>query len=205
MAYLSKLKEEHKKLIPYITEFFSELLSKEYSKMAATMEFPIPEEDDIPEELESIVGKVKGPLSYFDENIKCVKGILGQLSLYKAGYTLDDFIEDRDYTDYDFERLVRSRSLVDINMESSDFKLPDYPFEDENGKPVYQTFLDMDGEGYWGYTLLIKPDEGAVMVLHYTDPVDGNLYSSEECFEAVTYNFKTNELSLSCLAECEKY
>ena len=71
MAYLSKLKEEHKKLIPYITEFFSELLSKEYSKMAATMEFPIPEEDDIPEELESIVGKVKGPLSYFDENIKC--------------------------------------------------------------------------------------------------------------------------------------
>ena len=104
MAYLSKLKEEHKKLIPYITEFFSELLSKEYSKMAATMEFPIPEEDDIPEELESIVGKVKGPLSYFDENIKCVKGILGQLSLYKAGYTLDDFIEDRDYTDYDFGR-----------------------------------------------------------------------------------------------------
>ena len=205
MTYLSKLKEEHKKLIPYITDFFSELLSKEYSKMAATMEFPIPEEDDIPEELESIVGKVKGPLSYFDENIKCVKGILGQLSLYKAGYTLDDFSEDRDYTDYDFERLVRSRSIVGINMESSDFNLPKYPFEDENGKPVYQTFLDMDGEGYWGYTLLIKPDEGAVMVLHYTDPVDGHLYSKEECFEAVTYNFKTNELSLSYLAECEKF
>ena len=207
MTYLTELKDEYKVVIPYVTEFFTALMDKEYSKMAMTMEFPIPdtEGEEIPEELKDIVGNVEGVLSHYDENLKCVKGILGMLSLWKSGYSIDEFRGDWDYSDYDFERLVRSRSLVAINTEESKFKLPDYPFEDENGKPVYHIFLDLDGEGYWGYELLVKPEEGAIMVLNYTDPVDGNLYSSEECFEAVTYSFKTNEFSLSYLAECEKY
>ena len=202
MTYL-KLTEEHKTLLPYIAEFFNELSKEDYSKMAKTVEFIA--EEDTPEEIEEFVEVSKGDGFFEMYDVNVIKGILNFLSICEKGYISeeDEFKKLPNFNHEDFEILVTRNSIVDVDEE--EFNLPDYPFEDGNGKPVYRTFLDMGVDGYWGYELLVKPEEGAVLVLKYTDPLMGGEYSKEDGFEAVTYNFKTKKLSLSYLVECDEY
>lgn len=202
MTYL-KLTEEHKTLLPYIAEFFNELSKEDYSKMAKTIEFIA--EEDTPEEIEEFVEVSKGDGFFEMYDVNVIKGILNFLSICEKGYISEanEFKKLPNFNHEDFEILVTRNSIVDIDEE--EFNLPDYPFEDGNGKPVYRTFLDMGVDGYWGYELLVKPEEGAVLVLKYTDPLMGGEYSKEDGFEAVTYNFKTKKLSLSYLVECDEY
>lgn len=202
MTYL-KLTEEHKTLLPYIAEFFNELSKEDYSKMAKTVEFIA--EEDTPEEIEEFIEVSKGDGFFEMYDVNVIKGILNFLSICEKGYISeeDEFKKLSNFNHEDFEILVTRNSIVDIDEE--EFNLPDYPFEDGNGKSVYRTFLDMGADGYWGYELLVKPEEGAMLVLKYTDPVMGGEYSKEDGFEAVTYNFKTKKLSLSYLVECDEY
>ena len=202
MTYL-KLKEEHKTLLPYIAEFFNELSKEDYSKMAKTVEFIA--EEDTPEEIEEFIEVSKGDGFFELYDVNVIKGILNFLSICEKGYISeeDEFKKLSNFNYEDFEILVTRNSIVDVDEE--EFNLPDYPFEDGNGKSVYRTFLDMGADGYWGYELLVKPEEGAMLVLKYTDPVMGGEYSKEDGFEAVTYNFKTKKLSLSYLVECDEY
>lgn len=202
MTYL-KFTEEHKTLLPYIAEFFNELSKEDYSKMAKTIEFIA--EEDTPEEIEEFVEVSKGDGFFEMYDVNVIKGILNFLSICEKGYISEagGFKKLPNFNHEDFEILVTRNSIVDVDEE--EFNLPDYPFEDGNGKPVYRTFLDMGADGYWGYELLVKPEEGAVLVLKYTDPLMGGEYSKEDGFEAVTYNFKTKKLSLSYLVECDEY
>lgn len=100
---------------------------------------------------------------------------------------IEEFEISEDIESYnDIRNFILEESLIDDPM------VPDYPFKD-NDLPVYKIYFNPDGEGANVVTFLIKPGEGAYIVITYTD---GYPEEFKGQYESISYNFSNNELSL---------
>lgn len=191
---LQNINYETELVLPYLRRFFNVLEKEHKAKMALKAEFPIENDVDItdPTVLKYIGESGEAIKEYWDRS---VHGILNILKIYEEGYSEVNAFRNFDEFSNDEENFINTFiNLNSLRKFNEEIIYPSCPFKN-NGKDYYSTFLNMDGDGYWGYFIIIKPEEGAYAILKYTDPLMEDETPESTGFESVSYNFKTKELS----------
>ena len=200
-GFLQPLSEQSKKLVPTIKEFFEALEKDPRSKLAKELPLMYCGET-VPVELTDLF--VDNTNEYLKEYFpKVIPNLFQILKVLEGGYCLklvfDDFDANQYGTDCKYEEsftdFVKVHSLYRVTVledTKEELEIPKFPFESE-GNDIYSTYIYMDnGEGYYGYILLVQEGVGASLIFRYVDGFD---CEGTDGFESVTYNCKTKELS----------